>query len=875
MTIGLILACITTFFIAVISLQSLGNFTDRLDKADDTNRIIKFVLDARTSEKNYLLYNETAEIRNVTLLVEQIKKQAIETRNQYSSSENIRQMDKVLRFAESYQKLFERYVEIDGVADNHQREMERAAREVEIVVDQLRARQKRQLKELIMGGGKDISDELQEADAANRLIKYLLQIRRDEKNFNMRNNTAYAEQVFEGINSLILQAQELKEISERESSRGAAVAVLKEITDYRKRFAAFAEGQNEQMQIIPQLLNKARGLEKEATDAREDQKSELNLSIRTSEWLIGIGFIISLIIVFLFTYLLNISVTKPLRRVVSAMINVSKSREVSSNLLDQRINIKSEDEIGVLVRAFNMFVEKTAAAQEESINRYIAIQQSSVSILITNEKGLIEYVNPFFTKLTGYSYEEAIGNKLNIFESEYQSTIFDTQFWDAIISVNGWEGEIMNKKKNGDLYWEKAIISPIRNNEGLLTHFVAIKEDITERKKMYEELLEAKEKAQESDRLKSSFLANMSHEIRTPMNGILGFADILKDTNLTGDEQKEYLGIIERSGRRMLNIINDIVDISQIEAGLMKVDLRECNINEQIEYIYTFFKPEVDAKGMKITFKNALPDNVAVVITDREKVYAILTNLVKNAIKYSEQGTIELGYSVATRNALSLLQFYVKDTGIGIPKDRQEAIFERFIQADVVNKRARQGAGLGLSIAKSYVEMLGGKLWVESKEGVGSTFYFILPYNTEPEEKKVVGKVVPAQEEKIQIKKLKILIAEDDEVSEMLIEKTVSLFGKEIIKARTGVEAVDVCKNNPDIDLVLMDVGMPEMDGYEATRQIREFNKAVVIIAVTAYGLSLERGKAFKLGCNDYIAKPFRKVAMHELIQKYFGNASA
>ena len=379
------------------------------------------------------------------------------------------------------------------------------------------------------------------------------------------------------------------------------------------------------------------------------------------------------------------------------------------------------------------------------------------------------------------------------------------------------------------------------------------------------ELLKAKEQAEESDRLKSAFLANMSHEIRTPMNGILGFAELLKEPGLTGKEQQDYIRIIEKSGARMLNIINDIVDISKIEAGLMKLEIQDSNVNEQIQDIYTFFKPEVEAKGMILSFNTPLPTKEAILKTDREKVYAILTNLVKNAIKYSNTGTIEIGYSKRDSD----LEFYVKDTGIGIPNDRHGAIFERFIQADIPDEWAQQGAGLGLSITKAYVEMLGGKIRVASQVSVGSTFYFTLPYNAVIINEPVVQQIVPSDNNDL-IRKLKILIAEDDKVSEMLIDKTLKTFGKEIINARTGVEAIEVCKKNPDIDLIMMDIRMPDMGGYDATHQIRKFNKEVVIIAQTAHGLYGDREKAIEAGCNDYIAKPINKAELLFLIQKYF-----
>ncbi|MEI6090190.1 MAG: PAS domain S-box protein [bacterium] len=260
------------------------------------------------------------------------------------------------------------------------------------------------------------------------------------------------------------------------------------------------------------------------------------------------------------------------------------------------------------------------------------------------------------------------------------------------------------------------------------------------RYKNQEELVTAKEKAEESDRLKSSFLANMSHEIRTPMNGILGFANLLKKHNLTDEDHDNYIHIIERSGERMLNIINDIMDISKIEAGLMEVNLSEININEKFEYIYNFFLPEAEEKGIRLSSKTILAWKDAYIKTDAEKVYAVLTNLVKNAIKFTNNGAIEYGYNIKKYNGITAIEYFVKDTGTGISIEQQKIIFDRFRQGSESLSRNYEGAGLGLAISKAYVEALGGKIWVESVVGIGSTFYFTIPYLIDSKEKNIKNK---------------------------------------------------------------------------------------------------------------------------------------
>jgi len=517
-------------------------------------------------------------------------------------------------------------------------------------------------------------------------------------------------------------------------------------------------------------------------------------------------------------------------------------------------------------------VDRTLVESEEKFR--LLVQALGEGIGIINKDDVFVLTNPSAHAIFEVKPIEIVGQPI---------TNFLTQK-----GIEQYSNRSLEKNNQTSVSIELEIITPKKNTKTLLiteTNFtnknksfqgtIMVFRDITKRIETENELLTAKEKAEESDRLKSAFLANMSHEIRTPMNSILGFAHLLEQPGLTGDQQQKYINIIQKSGTRMLNILNDIIDISKIEAGLMTINSEDTNINEQIKYIYTFFKHEAEVKGISISYRNSLPANKAIIKTDPEKFYAIFTNLVKNAIKYSNSGHIELGYnSIDSSTQPSSLTFYVNDTGIGIPADRQKAIFERFVQADIEDRKAYQGAGLGLSITKAYLEMLGGKIWVESEEGIGSTFYFTLPYNAELEEKTetkdVIGTGLASNQTAHKTSKLKILIAEDDVPSEMLISIIIEELSSEILKVKTGIEAVEACRNHPDIDLVLMDIQMPEMNGYEATRKIRSFNKDVIIIAETAYGLSGDREKSINAGCNDYIPKPINKDDFLELIHKYF-----
>jgi len=363
--------------------------------------------------------------------------------------------------------------------------------------------------------------------------------------------------------------------------------------------------------------------------------------------------------------------------------------------------------------------EETIRLSEEKFRKAFFTSPDSIAIN-RFEDGMYLSINKGFTQILEYTELDVAGKtslELNIWVDADDRK----RLGHELVAKGYVENlEAQFRGKNGKIL-DGLMSANIIELEGV-PHILSVTRDITERKKIERDIIYAKEKAEESDRLKSAFLANMSHEIRTPMNGILGFAELLKEPSLSGETQQEYIRIIEKAGARMLNIITNIVDISKIESGQMLVNITETNVNEQIDYLEKFFVTEVENKGLNLFIRNSLPSSETIIKTDREKLYAILTNLIKNAIKYTEKGFIEIG----CQKKVDFIEFYVKDTGIGVPKDRQEPIFERFIQADISNKMAKHGAGLGLSISKAYVEMLGGKIWMESEMGIGSTFYFTI-----------------------------------------------------------------------------------------------------------------------------------------------------
>jgi signal transduction histidine kinase/ActR/RegA family two-component response regulator len=371
----------------------------------------------------------------------------------------------------------------------------------------------------------------------------------------------------------------------------------------------------------------------------------------------------------------------------------------------------------------------------------------------------------------------------------------------------------------------------------------------------------AEEEARESDRLKSAFLQNMSHEIRTPMNGIIGFCDLLQEEDLSEEQRHKYLDIVTKSSNQLLNVVNDILDVSLIETGNIQANEDQIQLNEFLDHIYKSTKVSLTSNKISILLSKGQEKENVSIVTDAVKLEQIFTNLLGNAKKFTTEGYIEFGYEFRKDEIL----FFVKDTGIGISEEFIDSVFDRFNRAEIETTKTIGGTGLGLAICKGNVELLGGEIWVESVPNFGSRFYFTIPYVKGSVVKELEGK----KSEYGKYENISIVIAEDEESNFIYMAEVLEELKLDIIWAKNGREAVDICKQNNNVKMVLMDIKMPELNGYEATQQIREFNKELPIVAQTAFALGDEKSKALKSGCNAYLSKPFKKSDLISLLESF------
>ena len=505
-----------------------------------------------------------------------------------------------------------------------------------------------------------------------------------------------------------------------------------------------------------------------------------------------------------------------------------------------------------------------AALKESEIRFRVLAESAPVGIFTTDAFGSTEYVNPRWSEISKLSFGEALedGWLKAVHPDDREKLAFNWQ--QSTLHNSDSRAEYRFVHPDGTEAWVIGNAVKQEDKNGNIIGYIGTITDITERKKMEAELIVAKENAEESDRLKTAFLQNISHEIRTPLNSIVGFSRIIADTELSADTFENYATIIENSSTHLMSIIDDIIQIATIESGQEKIQDKELNINTLCSLMYDRFITNAQIQNISLSYNTALNEDEAYTISDDFKLTQVLNNLIRNALKFTKFGFVSFGYQVVGSN----LKFFVEDTGIGIAPEMHEKIFKRFEQVESTATRKFGGSGLGLAISKSNVELLGGRIWVESEIGKGSKFYFTIPYKPT----RVVKPEIISLEHSINDlpNNLKILIVEDEKAVDIYLSLVLKSIGVEILHAKNGIEAVAICRKRPDFDLILMDIKMSEMNGYEAVREIRKFNRDVIIIAQTAYALSGDREKSIDAGCNDYITKPINRNTLHETLRRYF-----
>jgi PAS domain S-box-containing protein len=503
-----------------------------------------------------------------------------------------------------------------------------------------------------------------------------------------------------------------------------------------------------------------------------------------------------------------------------------------------------------------------------------AVEQSPVMVVITDPNGNIEYVNPAFTKVTGFTSGEAIGQNFRIFRLGVFPVDNQKNIWDTILSGKVWKGEYKNKKKNGEIFWESASISPILNENSKIIHFVAIKEDITKRKNLEDDYRKAKEEADKANQAKSEFLANMSHEIRTPMNAIMGMIRLARRTELS-DKQRDYLDKIMASSHILQGIIDDILDFSKIEAGKLEMESIDFDLSEVMGNVVNITRIYAEEKDLDLEIDMA--NNVPILLKgDPLRLSQVLLNLTNNAVKFTESGEIgiKVELSKKTKKSTTLI-FSVKDTGIGITDEQVSRLFKPFSQLDSSTTRSYGGSGLGLSISKVLVKRMGGEIQVESKPLQGSTFSFTSEFALQVIKRRKFRKTrlkVPTELETI--RGAHVLLVEDNDINRQVAREILENEGILVTTACTGQEAIQYIKQaylKGNFDAVLMDLQMPVMDGYETTREIRKLSgfEVLPIIAMTAHAIKGVEKKCLKAGMNDYVTKPIDPEKLYYVLARW------
>ncbi len=565
------------------------------------------------------------------------------------------------------------------------------------------------------------------------------------------------------------------------------------------------------------------------------------------------------------------------RWLVGVLRDITKKKEAENELRRSQEELENcvierTKELKSTNKALEIKIENLEKTKFELQKLSLALEQSPSSVVITDLEGNIEYVNPSFTRITGYTAEEALGRNMHILKSGEHGPDFYKKLWQTISSGSMWSGEICNRKKNGDLYWELVSISPVKNLEGDVTHYVAVKDDITDRKQKEKELQQAKEGADLANKAKSDFLANMSHEIRTPLNAIIGMTRLAMETQLT-PKQQDYLSKIDTSVQSLLGVLNDILDFSKIEAGSLELEMTEFSLATLLHRVRDLFSITVIEKGL-LFHLDVAADVPMLLKGDPLRLSQILNNLVGNAVKFTEKGQITLTVNCVDQTDQFVgLQFSVRDTGIGMDRSVTEKLFQAFSQADTSTTRKYGGSGLGLAITRKLVALKGGDIWVESQPGRGSEFFFTADFGLADETNSLLLHEI--------LSDLRILMIEDEDQIRHMICKLLSLAGPELSLAGSSVEAMKRLEEQPPdrpFHVYLVDWNLKEeTDGIELISLIKKHPKAdpqSKFILMSGY-LDKKVEQAMDEGLFDlFLSKPLTLTTVMDGLKKLFINAT-
>lgn len=507
----------------------------------------------------------------------------------------------------------------------------------------------------------------------------------------------------------------------------------------------------------------------------------------------------------------------------------------------------------------------------ESENNYRLLAESSPYGILVHVKGRVFYHNQKAVKMiTGEQEGSFLGLKL----ANFVHPSFKEELLRRIERI--YQGETVDGFNEIRFYNEqgKELILEVASSPITFRGYPAgqvMFRDIAARKKAEMELIQAKQRAEESDRLKTAFLENMSHEVRTPLNGIIGFASLLKQRDVNDDDRINYVSIIEESGKHLLNIINDLIEVSKIETGQFELRKEVFNLNNLLDEIFMFFNEseKYRHKSISLHLNSELDNNHALIYTDKSRLRQVLLNLLNNAYKFTDQGKIEFGYQLAENSRL--FRFFVKDSGTGIPEEARDLVFERFRQADNARMRSVGGNGLGLTICRGIVNAMHGKIWLESEPEKGTEFYFEIPFDRGRDDVPDIRKI-DSLDSGLDWNGKTILIAEDEQSNFLLLRELLKHTGVGIEHAKTGKEVLRIMNQKEKPDLILMDIKMPELNGLEAVMSLRRNGFDLPVIAQTAFAMSEDEEKCLDAGCNDYITKPIKPGELINKINVFFNS---